>query len=294
MFDPKMLPVELAKWYDEKYCLEQCEKDFPPFINIKVQTPEIHLLAVTTSGAYLRHIHNQTEKLCLAAVRNCGTSIRYVKKQTYKICLEAVRQNGLALEYVLPKFKTTYLCLIALRHTGTVLVYIDQTAYNVQDLKKIYKTAVKENGHTIQYISNKTEELCILAVKQNGHAIQYINDQTEKLCWLALKNSNGFAIQYIHEPTDKMHLEAVRECGQTIQFIKHQTEKLCLIAINQNVENYLYCKINSKRIVKAVLKKLQNSLNDIDYDARKEIINKLDLSFLTNIEIEEFMLKNFI
>ena len=58
---------------------------------------------------------------------------------------------------------------------------------NLHEMKKQYddyktiKTeaealeAVKQDGHSLQYVQNQTEEICLEAVKQEGYALQYVN-----------------------------------------------------------------------------------------------------------------------
>ena len=36
--------------------------------------------------------------------------------------------------------------------------------------------AVKQNGYTLQYVKEQTEEICLAAVKRNGYALQYVKD----------------------------------------------------------------------------------------------------------------------
>ena len=45
--------------------------------------------------------------------------------------------------------------------------------------------AVKQNGYTLQYVNNQTEEICLEAVKQTGTTLQYVNNQTKEICIIA-------------------------------------------------------------------------------------------------------------
>jgi hypothetical protein len=35
--------------------------------------------------------------------------------------------------------------------------------------------AVKQDGNSLKYVKEQTEEICLEAVKQNGYAIKYVN-----------------------------------------------------------------------------------------------------------------------
>ena len=72
------LPEELAKWYDEAYCL----------------------VAVKQDGRTLQYVREQTLEICLVAVKQNGHILQYVREQTLEIILAAVKQNGYTLQYV--------------------------------------------------------------------------------------------------------------------------------------------------------------------------------------------------
>jgi len=56
--------------------------------------------------------------------------------------------------------------------------------------------AVSQNGYALEYVKNKTPEICLAAVNQNGLALQFVKNQTPELC-LAAVNQNGNALKYI-------------------------------------------------------------------------------------------------
>ena len=66
--------LELLKWYDQEYCLDQ----------------------VKQNGSLLLYVHNQTEQICLAAVKNDGGA----KNRTLDVCMSAVKQNEENIRYV--------------------------------------------------------------------------------------------------------------------------------------------------------------------------------------------------
>jgi hypothetical protein len=38
------------------------------------------------------------------------------------------------------------------------------------------KLAVQQDGYSLKYIREQTEEICKLTVQQNGHVLQYVKD----------------------------------------------------------------------------------------------------------------------
>lgn len=65
------LPDELAKWYDEDYCLE----------------------AVKKNGWALQYVNSQTPEICLEAIKQNGWALRYVKEQNIETILAALEYD---------------------------------------------------------------------------------------------------------------------------------------------------------------------------------------------------------
>jgi len=78
--------------------------------------------------------------------------------------------------------------------------------------------AVKENGHSLAYVFNQTEEICLAAVKQNGMALQYVHNQTPKICLAAVKQ-NGYALQHVHNQTPEICIAAIKQNKNAIKYI---------------------------------------------------------------------------
>ena len=94
------LPEELAKWYDEEYCLDAVKNNGYELKYIKIQTPEICLEAVKNYAWALKYIKIQTPEICLAAVKQVGNSLQYVKDQTPEICLAALEDYPNAIKSI--------------------------------------------------------------------------------------------------------------------------------------------------------------------------------------------------
>ena len=58
--------------------------------------------------------------------------------------------------------------------------------------------AVKQDWYALQYVKERTSEICLEAVKQNWDALQYVKEQTPEICLEAVKE-NWDALQYVDE-----------------------------------------------------------------------------------------------
>jgi hypothetical protein len=109
--------------------------------DIKKQTPEIALAAVSQNGWALQYVNVQTAEIAFAAVSDDGEALQYVKNQTPEIANTAVSQNGLALEYVK-----------------------DQT-------REIVLAAISQNGYAIQYAHERSKEVILAAWNKVGNGL---------------------------------------------------------------------------------------------------------------------------
>jgi hypothetical protein len=100
MFDPKILPIEFAKWYDEDYCLKAVRQDPYNLKLVKNQTEEICLEAVKGNVFSIQYVKNQTEEMCLIAVKLNGYVLQFIHNQTEKICLIALAEEPDCIRYL--------------------------------------------------------------------------------------------------------------------------------------------------------------------------------------------------
>jgi hypothetical protein len=79
--------------------------------------------------------------------------------------------------------------------------------------------AVKQNGDSLQYVREQTEDICLAAVKQNGDSLRYVREQTEDICLAAVKQ-NGYSLRYVREQTEDICLAAVKQNGDSLQYVR--------------------------------------------------------------------------
>ena len=71
-----------------------------------------------------------------------------------------------------------------------------KTLGSFKSCEKYCLEAVKQDGYTLQFVKNQTEEICLEAVRNDAYALKYVKNQTEKVCLEAVKQ-NGYALKYI-------------------------------------------------------------------------------------------------
>jgi hypothetical protein len=101
----------------------------------------------------------------------------------------------------------------------------------IYDDKERCMLAVKQNGNTIEFIKDPSEEMKLEAVRQDGFAIEFIKDPSEEMKLEAVRQ-DGCAIQFTKDPSEAVQLEAVRQDGWAIQFIKDPSETVRLEAMS--------------------------------------------------------------
>lgn len=58
--------------------------------------------------------------------------------------------------------------------------------------------AVQWNGLILQFVEQKTKELCLAAVQEYGYALRFIEEQTPELCLTAVKQ-NSHALKFVRD-----------------------------------------------------------------------------------------------
>lgn len=73
-------------------------------------------------------------------------------------------------------------------------------------------------GLALEFITEQTEEMCLIAVKSNGWALQYVEKQTDKICLAAVKQ-NGCALKFVIKQTYDICIAAVTQTGYASQYV---------------------------------------------------------------------------
>lgn len=124
--------------------IEDVRKNPSLLKQVKEQTPELCMAAVSEDYKALSYVREQSNVICLIAVKNDGNALQFVKDQTPQICMEAVKHSGNAIQYV--KKQTPELCA----------------------------EAIKQDPLALKHVKNPSKELCIEAVRSNRNAISFV------------------------------------------------------------------------------------------------------------------------
>jgi hypothetical protein len=145
-----------------------------------------------------------------------------------------IKANKFTIKNMIPisdlnSWNNTQFCLEAVKQNGKTLRYVREKT------EEIRLEAVKENGLVLEYIRDleQTEQICLEAVKQIGLALQFVKEQTEQICIEAVKE-DGMSIKHVKEQTEQICLEAVKQRGRVLCYVREKTEQICLEAIKQD------------------------------------------------------------
>ena len=107
----------------------------------------------------------------------------------------------------------------------------DALQYVKEKTLEICLTAVMQDITAITHVPIQTEDICMTAVAGQGCAISFVRNQTPAICRAAVMQ-NPFAIQYLHVQTEALCDIAISRDQGAIQFVHFQTFNQCLAATN--------------------------------------------------------------
>ena len=88
---------------------------------------------------------------------------------------------------------------------------------NPEECLKRIKCCIS-SPYELQYMTNQTEEICLIACEREGDALQYVHNQTEKICLTAI-HDDPYALQYVKEQTEKICLAAIEQDQTVLEFV---------------------------------------------------------------------------
>lgn len=122
------------------------------------------------------------------------------------------------------------------------------------NLEDDYVKAITTDSRAIQFIKNKTPELCRLAVQICGDNLKYVDDQTEELCIIAVTET-PHALKYVKNQTEDIAIQAVKRNGLMIDYVKNQTDNVCLAALTEDIYSIQFIKNPSDKICRFAISK---------------------------------------
>jgi hypothetical protein len=263
------------------------------------KTYEMCLESVKYNGINLEHVDKdlQTEELCIEAIKTDDRAFHYSVYKTPKIYAEyfktnpneilSINDDDITIEMFISAMNainnlkyshnyhilSTEKCLYLIRKYNLLHYLCENRYFGLKYLNDDEKTdelcimCVKQDGHQLEYIKNKTPIICEEAIKENPYSIKYIDNPSEELCILALELSKNFvfcdvfrliknktinickcylkqecsqsSIDGVNELFDdkdliqKMYIECLPDNPSLIEYIEEQTEEMCIDVVKQ-------------------------------------------------------------
>lgn len=91
----------------------------------------------------------------------------------------------------------------------------------------------KSTSDAFEYVKEKSHNICLEAVSQDGQTIKYIKDQTDDIRLIAVDirliavSQNGHALAYVENQTSEICLSTVRSTYEALEYVKDQTLEIC-------------------------------------------------------------------
>jgi hypothetical protein len=296
---PALRPIPAACKFLE---LSEAERkdiinDFPEAISVMDDpSPGLCELAVENDPATLRFIHpdNQTEEMCLKVLDDNWENIRYVKNMTPTIAEKAMKINYQAALFV--PGEGEYLDLYNKLLTKEEKNNIDQLFKQISDEYKyvkmfreghslsdqelidadyrafpamrhqdheIVKQVMAKDGSFLQFVWDKTFDICLEAVKNDGIAIIYVPmkflndpDKYEQLTTTAI-DSRGYILSFVDNKNPNVESISIEKNGRSIACLPddRQLPKYQIKAVNDDADNIQFITNRTDEAIDAALKK---------------------------------------
>ena len=140
---------------------------------------------------------------------------------------------------------------------------------------------VKKDPHSLKYLNDQTEAICLAAVKVNGYTLLHVKNQTKEICLAALEQ-DSFALMYVKDQTEEICLEAVRIDKEAIQCVEDKNKTLKVCKRLNDVElaiKYLNLKLKEHCLV---------ALNLLIFDKNKDKYRRILTKMIKKFNNKEF------
>lgn len=227
--------------------LEAIKQD-PELINTmpeEFKTDEMYVNVVAKDFKYIDYIDNTMVKdpdsFFLKLVKERPSLILEIDMAylTNEMWFEAVKRDGVLLKHTLnpqvdPTLQTDEMCLAAVTNCGTALQYVKNKT------KEICDAAFKQNAWAIQFMPDMnalSDEMCSEAIRRDAALTNVIlkykdNFYSDEVLveWIKKCPENLFKLK---NPSDYLIIEAMKKDGRLIDRVpkERQTEEICLAAL---------------------------------------------------------------
>ena len=247
-------------WADRKFCQMAIEQDPKNFQRCKYQDEKLVKRAVYLDFENIQFAEDKyiTHSYALQLVKRHPEIVQFLPNRLYTraIVYEALKKDPALIYYV---GTTEAYQLKAVETDGAVLKHCTQPS------KKVIKTALKNNGHAIQFVDIYDKDYydyCVLALKSKGTALQFVQRIDNNLCAIAI-NNDPMALKYVPDNLKQaVEVRAQMLNAEASIYAIEPIHEAAKFACYVNRENILYFK---KPLIDQILK-------DINYKNEKFIL----------------------
>ena len=207
---------------------------------------EEQLKFITKRGKRIIYVDNPTPEMQLIAIKKYPETVRWFKNPPLVVQKLALIYGGDYIPYD---------------------YYADKT--NNMTIDEIQMEAIKNSGHSFEFMNNPSELVCRMAVSKYPSAIKYIKNPSEELKELAL-NKDPEKIHLIKDPSEKLQMLAVSKRPDTIMSIQNPTPKVQIYAVSKNPNNIEYIKNPLPEVRLLAVKQNGSTLNKLDNQTEEE------------------------
>lgn len=230
-----------------------------------------------------------TEESRLKDVNRDYKMIKYMVNPSLNVIKEALRHgSNETLDYIDKQYITSEICDYAIENVRLALKYMPEEFKTLENCKK----AVTKYGCNLQYITNKTQELCLIAMKNTYDAFPHIPIElrNEEIYYLAVKG--GVSLKDIprNRISKRMCLTSVKAQSCNIQNVpdRYKTPELYLEVFesNKNIFKYMPKNLMTEDLC---VRALESDINFIEFVPKELQTDKICLKILSHRRYYEFL-----
>lgn len=194
--------------------------------HVNLQVPELCQIAIDKNPFNIKYVKDQSQDLCRLAVSKNYKSIIDIRNPDIDICRLAIDSCPDAIKIV-PLVDFDILESV-LNRRGRLLEYISChdffSALPSEAKNSLYKTALKNDGMSLQFVDDATDDLCQIAIINNPWAIVFIKNPNINMVMYVIER-NGLILEVIEDQNAEICMKAVEQCGWAIKFVKQKIKE---------------------------------------------------------------------
>ena len=145
------------------------------------------------------------------------------------------KENYNNIKYIPVEYQTYEMCLEAIKGIGELLEYVGNKT------PELCEIAVEDYALSLEFVPEKykTKELCRLAVEYDSFALVFVSEKTQELCDLAVFG-DPYSLEIVPEEfqTEELCYKAIAEDSFIIKYVKNQTPEMVHYLMKNNMTIY--------------------------------------------------------